>query len=253
MLLRKFFMIHCGRSGPLMFRAFGPHSGLALLLVSCAALAQTSPVPAETPAPVATPAPIAPAVAAPPPLQACALKAFDEYAVAMSQWERQWAESVSDVKRDLAKAAAARAAAHNSALQRDGYRIHYLAATAPENLDLDESVAALRLFDWTPEQEQALRQAQPDYAATSDGAERDRQAAEAQPKSEELETYFEESFTDSNGAVWARKLNEILGHGNDALEQCHKAYPAAPVKPEGPLVETPPPSASLAYRTLAAD
>ena len=233
-----------------MLRAFGPRSGLALLLFSCAALAQSTAVPAEAPAPA--PAHAVPAAGAPP-LQACALKAFDDYAVAMSQWERQWAESVSDSKPEFAKASAARAAAHNSALQRDGYRIHFLAATAPDSLDLDESVAALRLFDWTPEQEQALRQAQPDYGAAADAAERDRQAAEAEPKSEALETYFEEAFTDNNGAIWARKLNEILGHGNTALEQCHRAFDAPAPKPAGPEA-VPPPSAGATpgYRTLAA-
>ena len=180
-------------------------------------------------------------------MQACAVKAFDEYAVAMSVWERQWAEGVISVRPDFNTAALARANAHNSALQRDGFRIHYLAGNAPETLDLDESIAAMRLFDWTPEQEQALRLTEPDYASVVDAADRDRLAADAQAKSEELEAYFEETFTNNAGAVWAKKLGEILRHGNEALEKCHQLHPAPPPKPdEGPTVETPPVNASPA-------
>lgn len=242
-----------------MLRVFRSFHGLAFLLLSCAALAQpsSSPTPAAAPpapaaaapaappaaAPPATPAPAPanapPAPAAPiggtaPPLQACATKAFDDYAVAMSVWERQWAEGVVNVRPDFGTAAVARANAHNSALQRDGFRIHYLAANAPDSLDLDESIAAMRLFDWTQEQEQALRLSEPDYASVADSADRDRLAADAQPKADELENYFEETFTESAGAVAARKLGDILRRGNDALEQCHRLHPPPPPKPDSP-------------------
>ena len=170
------------------------------------------------------------------------MKAFDDYAVAMSVWEREWVEGVVSARPDFNTAAIARANAHNSALQRDGFRIHYLAANAPESLDLDESIAAMRLFDWTPEQELALRMTVPDYAGVADAADRDRLAADAQPKAEELENYFEETFTDSAGAVSARKLGEVLNRGNEALEKCHRLYPAPPPKPDGPSVDTPPPA-----------
>jgi len=231
-----------------MLRVFRSFNGLLVLLVSCAALAQPSSSPTSGPAdtpPVSAPAQAAPSGGVAPPLQACAVKAFDEYAVAMSVWERQWAEGVISVRPDFNTAALARANAHNSALQRDGFRIHYLAGNAPETLDLDESIAAMRLFDWTPEQEQALRLTEPDYAGVVDAADRDRLAADAQAKSEELEAYFEETFTNNAGAVWAKKLGEILRHGNAALEKCHQLHPAPPPKPdEGPTVETPPVNAS---------
>ena len=168
------------------------------------------------------------------------MKAFDDYAIAMSVWERQWAEGVIAARPDFNTAAIARANAHNSALQRDGFRIHYLAANAPDDLNLDESIAAMRLFDWTPEQEQALRLTVPDYASVVDAADRDRLAADAQPKAEELENYFEETFTESAGAVSARKLGEVLRQGNEVLEKCHRLHPAPPPKPDGPSVDTPP-------------
>ncbi len=224
-----------------MLRAHVLRHGLLFLLVSGAVLAQPT---ASAPAgPADTPA-AAPVGGTAPPLQACATKAFDGYASAMSVWERQWAEGVISVRADFTTAAIARANAHNSALQRDGFRIHYLAANAPESLDLEDSVAAMRLFDWTPAQEQALRLSQADYTAVADSAERDRSAADAQPKAEELEVYFEETFTDSAGAAYARKLNEVLQKGNAALEQCHKNFPAPAPKDEGPVIETPPPAAS---------
>ncbi len=242
-----------------MLRVFRSFNGLAFLLISCAALAQPSssptPGPADTPAasapaapaaaaPVPAPVAAAPTGGTPPPLQACAVKAFDDYATAMSVWERQWVEGVVAARPDFNTAAIARANAHNSALQRDGFRIHYLAGNAPETLDLDESIAALRLFDWTPEQEQALRLTEPDYAGVVDAADRDRLAADAQPKSEELEVYFEETFTNSAGAVSARKLGEVLRHGNEALEKCHALHPAPPPKPEAPSVDAPPANAT---------
>ncbi len=241
-----------------MLRVFRSFNGLAFLLISCAALAQPSssptPGPADTPAASipAAPAAAAPVAAAPtggtpPPLQACAVKAFDDYATAMSVWERQWVEGVVAARPEFNTAAIARANAHNSALQRDGFRIHYLAGNAPETLDLDESIAALRLFDWTPEQEQALRLTEPDYASVVDAADRDRLAADAQPKSEELEVYFEETFTNSAGAVSARKLGEVLRHGNEALEKCHALHPAPPPKPEAPSVDAPPANAPLEF------
>ena len=226
-----------------MLRVFRSLHGLAFLLVSCVALAQpsSSPTPGPADTPLATATPPAPALAptggTAPPLQACATKAFDDYASAMSVWERQWAEGVIAARPDFNTAAIARASAHNSALQRDGFRIHYLAANAPDDLNLDESIAAMRLFDWTPEQEQALRLTVPDYASAVDAADRDRLAADAQPKAEELENYFEETFTESAGAVWARKLGEVLHHGNEALEQCHKLHPAPVPKAEGAVVE----------------
>lgn len=236
-----------------MLRAPVRH-GLLVLLVSGAALAQpTASAPAGPPAaPPPSPPPAQPQAATPaqpqaqsqaspaptggtaPPLQACATKAFDAYATDMSVWERQWAEGVVSVRPDFTPAAIARANAHNSALQRDGFRIHYLAANAPDSLDLDESIAAMRLFDWTPEQEQALRTTQADYASVADAAERDRLAADAQPKAEELEAYFEETFTDNMGAAYARKLNEVLQKGNGALELCHKQHPAPP-KPDNAI------------------
>lgn len=219
-----------------MLRAFAVRNGLLFLLVSSAVLAQPS---ASAPAGPAA-APVVPAGTAPP-LQACATKAFDDYASAMSVWERQWAEGVISVRPDFTTAAIARANAHNSALQRDGFRIHYLAANAPDSLDLDESIASMRLFDWTPEQEQALRQSQADYAGVADSAERDRLAADAQPKAEELEAYFEESFTEASGAAYARKLGEVLQKGNGALEQCHAKFPAPP-KQEAPPIEIDPPA-----------
>ncbi len=228
-----------------MLRVFRSLHGLAFLLVSCVALAQpsSSPTPGPVNTPPATATPPAPALAptggTAPPLQACATKAFDDYASAMSVWERQWAEGVIAARPDFNTAAVARANAHNSALQRDGFRIHYLAANAPDDLNLDESVAAMRLFDWTPEQEQALRLTVPDYASVVDAADRDRLAADAQPKAEELENYFEETFTESAGAVWARKLGEVLHHGNETLEQCHKLHPVPVPKAEGPSVEAP--------------
>jgi hypothetical protein len=216
---------------PSMLRVPVRH-GLLFLLVSGAALAQPAvsapgaPTEASPAAPTGLPAATAGGTA--PPLQACATKAFDSYATDMSVWERQWAEGVVSVRPDFTTAAIARANAHNSALQRDGFRIHYLAANAPENLDLEESIAAMRLFDWTPEQEQALRLGQAEYAGVADAAERDRQAADAQPKAEELEAYFEETFTDNMGAAYARKLGEVLQKGNGALEQCRKEHPAPP-------------------------
>lgn len=235
--------------------------GLLVLLVSGAALAQPTasapagssaappPAPPQTQPPVQTQAqPPAQPQASPaptggtaPPLQACATRAFDTYAVDMSVWERQWAEGVVSVRPDFTPAAIARANAHNSALQRDGFRIHYLAANAPDSLDLDESIAAMRLFDWTQEQEQALRLSEPDYASVADAADRDRLAADAQPKADELENYFEETFTESAGAVAARKLGDILRRGNDALEQCHRLHPPPPPKPDSP--DAPPPGA----------
>ena len=226
-----------------MLRVFRSLNGLAFLLVSCVALAQSSSSPApgaaDTP-PVALPAPaLAPTGGTAPPLQACAMKAFDDYATAMSVWERQWAEGVIAARPDFNTAAIARANAHNSALQRDGFRIHYLAANAPDDLNLDESIAAMRLFDWTQEQEVALRLTQSDYPSVADAAERDRLAADAQPKSEELENYFEETFTESAGAVSARKLGEVLRQGNDALEKCHRLHPAPAPKPDGPSVDAP--------------
>jgi len=242
-----------------MLRAFRSINGLVFLLVSCVALAQPSSSPSLSPAsgPGNTPPPAAAAPPAPtggtaPPLQACATKAFDDYAVAMSVWERQWAEGVINVRPDFNTAAIARANAHNSALQRDGFRIHYLAANAPDSLNLDESIAAMRLFDWTPEQEQALRLTAPDYPSVADAADRDRLAADAQPKAEELENYFEETFTESAGAVAARKLGEVLHHGNDALEHCHQLHPAPPApKSDGPVLDlsapaAPPPAAAPA-------
>jgi hypothetical protein len=225
-----------------MLRAFAVRHGLLFLLVSGAVLAQPSASAPAGPAEPPAAAPAAPAGGTAPPLQACATKAFDDYASAMSVWERQWAEGVISVRPDFTTAAIARANAHNSALQRDGFRIHYLAANAPDSLDLDDSIAAMRLFDWTPEQEQALRQTQADYAAVADAAERDRLAADAQAKAEELEVYFEETFTEASGAAYARKLGEVLQKGNGALEQCHAKFPA-PAKPEGPSIETAPPPA----------
>jgi hypothetical protein len=217
-----------------MLRAYAVRDGLLFLLISGAVLAQ----PTASAPPGASPAASGGGTAQA--LQACATKAFDDYAGAMSVWERQWAEGVISVRPDFTTAATARANAHNSALQRDGFRIHYLAANGPENLDLDDSIAAMRLFDWTPEQEQALRLSQADYAGVADAADRDRAAADAQPKAEELEAYFEETFTDSAGAAYARKLGEVLQKGNSALEQCHQKFPA-PAKPEAPAVETAPP------------
>lgn len=219
-----------------MLRAFAVRNGLLFLLVSSAVLAQPS---ATAPAGPAT-VPVVPTGTAPP-LQACATKAFDDYASAMSVWERQWAEGVISVRPDFTTAAIARANAHNSALQRDGFRIHYLAANAPDSLDLDDSIASMRLFDWTPEQEQALRQTQADYSGVADSAERDRLAADAQPKAEELETYFEESFTEASGAAYARKLGEVLQKGNGVLEQCHSKFPAPP-KQDAPPIEIDPPA-----------
>lgn len=232
-----------------MSRAFRPVHAIALLLLSCVVLAQpTTVAPNENTPPPASPAPTGGTA---PPLQACAAKAFDDYATAMSVWERQWADTVVNARPDFTPAAMARANAHNSALQRDAFRIHYLAANLPQDLDLDESIAAMRLFDWTQEEEQVLRLSQPDYAGVADSAERDRLAADAQPKSEELETYFEQTFTDSTGAAGARKLNEILQKGNLVLAQCHKSYPApaavpgqtpAPSQtPSGPQAEPLPP------------
>jgi len=218
-----------------MLRAFAVRDGLLFLLLSSAVLAQPT---ASAPAGPSSPA--APTGGTAAPLQACAVKAFDDYAGAMSVWERQWAEGVVSVRPDFTTAAMARANAHNSALQRDGFRIHYLAANAPDNLDLDDSVAAMRLFDWTPEQEQALRLTQADYGAVADGADRDRMAADAQAKAEELEAYFEETFTEATGAAFARKLGEVLQKGNAALEQCHQKFPAPP-KADAPSIETPPP------------
>ncbi|HZR36279.1 MAG TPA: hypothetical protein VFA75_12960 [Nevskia sp.] len=215
-----------------MLRAYAVRDGLLFLLISSAVLAQPS---ASVP-----PGPSSAAAGSGAPLQACAVKAFDDYAGAMSVWERQWAEGVISVRPDFTTAATARANAHNSALQRDGFRIHYLAANAPDSLDLEDSIAAMRLFDWTPEQEQALRLSQGDYAGVADAAERDRVAADAQPKAEELEAYFEETFTDSAGAAYARKLGEVLQKGNAALEQCRQKYPAPP-RPEAPSIETTPP------------
>jgi hypothetical protein len=223
-----------------MSRAFRPVHAIALLLMSCVVLAQPTVVgPNETAPPPPGPPPTGGTA---PPLQACAAKAFDDYASAMSAWERQWADGVISARPDFTAAVIARANAHNSALQRDAFRIHYLAANLPQELDLDESIAAMRLFDWTAEEEQALRLTQPDYAEVADSAERDRLAADAQPKADELESYFEETFTDSAGAAGARKLNDILQKGNAVLAQCHKSYPAPPAIPGGPQVETPPPA-----------
>ncbi len=216
-----------------MLRAFAVRDGLLFLLISSAVLAQPT-----ASAPVGPSSPAAGGSA--PPLQACAVKAFDDYAGAMSVWERQWAEGVVSVRPDFTTAATARANAHNSALQRDGFRIHYLAANAPETLDLEDSIAAMRLFDWTPEQEQALRLTQADYSGVADAADRDRLAADAQPKAEELEVYFEETFTEATGAAYARKLGEVLQNGNLALEQCHQKFPAPP-KQDAPSIETTPP------------
>lgn len=216
--------------------------GLSLLIVTCAAAAQpaSSPAPAAA-APATPPASAAPAVAGTvPPLQACAVKAFDEYAVNMSLWERDWAEGVMRAKPEFNAAVTSRAKAHNSALQRDGYRIHYLAGTAPDSLDLENSIASLRLFDWTGEQENTLRASQPAYVEISDAADRDRKQADEEPKADELENYFEESFSDSAGALWAHKLKEVLQKGNSALAQCHKSYPAPAPVPDAPGVDTPP-------------
>ena len=146
----------------------------------------------------------------------------------MSVWEHEWAEGVIDARPDFTPAVIARGNAHNSALQRDGFRIHYLAANAPDSLNVDESIASMRLFDWTPAQEQTLRQIEPDYASVADGADRDAQAADDQPKSEELETYFEESFTDNAGAGAAHKLGDLLNRGNGAQEYCREHYASAP-------------------------
>lgn len=210
-----------------MLRALRPVHGVILLMLSCVALAQSPSTPSDAPAPLADPAPIGGTA---PPLQACAVKAFDGYAAAMAGWEQEWAAQVSGARQDFSAAAAARVNAHNSALQRDNFRIHYLASNLPDDLDLDESIASLRLFDWTPAEEQALRQVQPDYAAVADAAARDRQAADAQPKADELENYFEETFTSSAGADSARKLGLILAQGNAALEQCHKSNVAGTPK-----------------------
>lgn len=213
-----------------MLRALRPVHGVTLLLLSCVVLAQPPVPPTDAPPPLAEPAPTGGTA---PPLQACAVKAFDEYAAAMAGWERDWAAQVSSARQDFSAAAAARLNAHNTALQRDGYRIHYLAANLPDDLDLDKSIASLRLFDWTPAEEQALRQAQPGYAAVADAAARDREAADAQPKAEELESYFEDTFTSAAGAATARKLGLILAQGNAALEQCHKDNVAAAPKDSG--------------------
>lgn len=224
-----------------MLRALRPVHGVTLMLFSCVVLAQPSGTLSEAPPPDPAPA------GTPPPLQACAVKAFDDYAVAMSGWEHDWASQVSTARQDFSTAAAARVNAHNSALQRDDLRIHYLAANQPDDLDLDESIASLRLFDWTPEEEQALRQAQPGYAAVADAAARDRQAADAQPKADELENYFEENFTSTAGAPSARKLGQILAQGNAALEQCHRDNVAATPKPASGLQR-----AGLAQQPMAA-
>jgi hypothetical protein len=233
--------------------------GLMLLLFSCTVLAEpplpssTPPEPATAP-PGAAAMPVAPAAAAAPvqvvlpapsggtapPLQACAVKAFDDYAVAMSDWERDWAEGVIDAHKEFRNAVIVRSHAHNSALQRDGYRIHYLAANAPDALNVDDSVASMRLFDWTPAQEQTLRMTEADYGAASDAADHDRQVADADPKSEELEVYFEESFTDNAGAGAARKLLELLGRGNAALNHCRERYPRLPAAGSGPVALPPP-------------
>lgn len=212
-----------------MLRALSIVNVFALLLLSSVVLAQ----PAAPPTDIPLAAPVAPVGGTAPPLQACAVKAFDEYAGNMSIWERQWADSVAASRPELISAAMARVNAHNSALQRDSFRIRYLAANLPDDLNLDETIASLRLFDWTPQEEQALRTSETDYPGVADNAEHDRQAADAQPKADELENYFEETFTQTAGAGLAHRLSEILAQGNDALATCHKTHIAQP-KPDAP-------------------
>jgi hypothetical protein len=224
-----------------MFRALRFLNGFALALISCAALAQppASPsaaqpantqadTPADAPASSAAPVPHAPSGGAAPPLQACAVKAFDEYAAAMSAWERQRAEGVLAVRPEFKSAVIARSNAHNTALQRDGFRIHYLAANAPDSLDVQNSIASLRLFDWTQPEEQALRQAEPAYPAAAAAAEQAKTAADADPKSQALEAYFDESFTDNTGSAASRKLGDLLAQGDSALKYCREHYPTVP-------------------------
>jgi hypothetical protein len=194
--------------------------GVAAVLLCCATRAQ-SPDVAPSPNTDTRQAPAA-AMSAPA-LQTCAVKAFDDYAASMSSWERQWANSTAGARPDLGAAAAVLASAHNSALQRDAFRIRYLAAVQPDSLDLDETIASLRLFDWTPEQEQALRRSQADYASAADAADQARRAADAQPRSDELENYFQASLGQSTSAGLAGKLSQILEQGNSALSLCRGA------------------------------
>ncbi len=146
----------------------------------------------------------------------------------MTAWEQQWAGDVATAKPDLAEAAHNRAAAHVDALQRDGYRIHYFAANRESALNLRETVAALRLFDWTDADEHALATADPSYAALQDAAQHAQSAVDTDPKRDELETYFEENFTESSGAPQIHDLSEALKQGNSVLQDCRQRFGAPP-------------------------
>ncbi|MBL6752498.1 MAG: hypothetical protein ISP90_18415 [Nevskia sp.] len=179
-----------------------------LLLILCCAPALAEPAPATLAA-----------------LAQCAARSYDDYAAGMAAWEKDWAHSVAQARPELGEAAQLRADAQTLALKRDGLRIRYLAGQQPGALDLEETVAALRLFDWAPASEQALRHGQPDYAGLADQTEQAQRQAETQPRRDELEAYFEESFTGGSGAAVARQLNQILEQGNAALDACRREHP----------------------------
>lgn len=193
-----------------MLRAFG----CVLLVFSSLAFADPA-------------APVAPAQPADSSLATCAARVYDDYAESMTAWEQQWADSVVSTRPELADAAHSRAASHVEALQRDGYRIHYFAANRPSALNLKETVAALRLFDWTADDEHALSAADASYAALESAAEHAQSSADLDTKRDELESYFEENFTESNGAPQIHDLSQALRQGNIALEACRQQFGGA--------------------------
>lgn len=203
---------------------------LVCILLSLAPPVMARP-PAGPPAEDATPpvAAPAPAPAADGTLAACAAKAYDDYASAMSGWEQQRADGMAAAQPGLADAAHALATAHIDALQRDGYRIHYFAANRPAGLNLQESVAALRLFNWTADDERALQQAEPGYAAVVDAAQHAQEQADHQPRRDELENYLEES--PAANAAQLHPTNDALQRGNAALAACRKPAPADTTAP----------------------
>jgi hypothetical protein len=166
-------------------------------------------------------------------LAQCAASVYDNYSLGMVAWEKGWARSVSEARPELGEAAQLRADAQTLALQRDGLRIHYLAGSQPAALDLDETVAALRLFDWPGPAELALRKSQPDYATLTDQTEQAQRQAESHPRREDLDAYFQQSFASTAGAATVHALHETLEQGNAALDACRRQHPPPPPKPIG--------------------
>ena len=108
-------------------------------------------------------------------------KTWTTYAQAQRQWQQELADFLSSQRPDLNEVITASRDLQLALIDRRSLEFHYLLATHPERIVIDQGISRFANFHWTDQDGLALSRNNPDYAVAVKRVELLRQRSDSNP------------------------------------------------------------------------